>query len=93
MAIPHPLGPANAGRYPKTMAGNEGWMCRMNFFRALEAALTGNAAPPTQMPEHPCARCQVSMTYRGPHAFRTGGLSRGPGLGRASFLVPAMTIF
>ncbi|CAB1128443.1 conserved protein of unknown function [Candidatus Hydrogenisulfobacillus filiaventi] len=52
----------------------------MSFFRALEQALSGGGAAPDRLPDHACARCQVAMEYKGPHALRTGGLNRGWGV-------------
>ncbi len=59
----------------------------MSFFRHLESALAGgSAANANQAPDHMCARCQVAMTYKGPHALRTGGLNRGWGVAADVFL-------
>lgn len=55
----------------------------MSFFRALESMVSGGGqmgGAPSQMPDHPCARCQIAMTYHGPHALRTGGMNRGWGV-------------
>jgi hypothetical protein len=57
----------------------------MSFFRALESALGGGNVGGA-MPEHHCARCQIAMQYKGPHALRTGGLNRGWGVAADVFL-------
>lgn len=69
----------------------------MSFFRELESMMTGGQAnsygmgapqggPAPQMPDHPCARCQVPMNYGGPRSLRTGGMNRGWGVAADMFL-------
>ncbi|SRR5579875_664981 len=54
----------------------------MSFFRRLEEMASGTAgASQATLPPHPCANCRTEMQYRGPQAIRTGGVTRGVGLG------------
>jgi hypothetical protein len=53
----------------------------MGFFSHLEAVAQGTARAGQAPPPHPCAGCQTTMDYRGAHALRVGGLSRGFGIG------------
>jgi hypothetical protein len=61
----------------------------VSFFRELERMAQGmggtqdypqQVAPGQNMPDHNCASCNTAMSYRGAHAIRTGGLSRGFGI-------------
>ncbi|MCY0897016.1 MAG: hypothetical protein OWS03_12160 [Alicyclobacillaceae bacterium] len=60
----------------------------MSFFKALKRvpeSLSGSGhdmsgAAKEPLPEHECDHCHVAMEYKGPHAIRTGGLSRKFGL-------------
>ena len=52
----------------------------MGFFDSLRRAAEGIGQDGQYNNDHHCARCQVSMQYRGAHAMRTGGLTRGTGL-------------
>ena len=52
----------------------------MGFFDGLRRAAEGLGHDELQDTQHICVRCNVPMGYRGAHAIRTGGLSKGAGL-------------
>ncbi len=53
----------------------------VSFFRELQSRMSGGQSGDLgQMPDHACFRCQIPMTYHGPHSLRTGGMNRGWGV-------------
>lgn len=52
----------------------------MGFFRRIEEELTNSGAGGQTVPNRVCVRCNQGMTYRGPHALRTGGMNQGWGV-------------
>ncbi|MCY0889081.1 MAG: hypothetical protein OWQ59_11580 [Alicyclobacillaceae bacterium] len=52
----------------------------MGLFGELKHMAEGTGHSQMQATQRDCLRCQSPMEYRGAHAIRTGGLSRGAGL-------------
>lgn len=60
----------------------------MSFYHALKRVPDGLSSSGKELgtkgaepiPQHYCNQCNIEMEYKGPHALRTGGLSRKFGL-------------
>lgn len=80
----------NSGGYGGGYAGNAG----NAGYPGGNAGYGGNPAyqagydpsQANQMPDHLCHPCGTAMSYRGAHAIRTGGMTRGYGIAADLFL-------